>query len=58
MCEDEVDVWYEAVTYKSANCASTGNRDLGQLQPGQCVAGPWSLILFSLISSVLVNKST
>lgn len=41
VCKDNVDVWYEAVTYKSATCAASENSDLGQLQPGQCVEGPW-----------------
>lgn len=41
VCEENVDVWYEAVTYTTATCSTTGSSLLGQLQPGQCVEGPW-----------------
>lgn len=47
-CEDLNDVWYEAVTYTTATCSSTGTTQLGQLQPGECVEGPWEAYFVKL----------
>lgn len=48
VCEDNVSAWFGAVTYATATCSTTGDSEIGQMTPGDCLAGPWKSYFMKL----------